>query len=96
LEGNRQTRCSADGTWSSEPVTCTILTCTDPEVEIANSQSVGDCSSVTYGSSCLLNCSSGYSVSGDGEHVCDDVNDEGTLVKWRSVGGEFACIAIGK
>ena len=69
-----------------------VLTCNDPEVEIANSQSVGDCSSVTYGSSCLLNCSSGYSVSGNGEHVCDDVNDEGTAVKWRSVGG-FACVA---
>ncbi|XP_065899767.1 CUB and sushi domain-containing protein 1-like [Dysidea avara] len=94
LEGNRQTRCSADGTWSSEPVTCTILTCNDPEVEITKSQSVGDCSSVTYGSSCLLNCSSGYSVSGNGEHVCDDVNDEGTSVKWRSLGGDFACFAI--
>ena len=96
LEGNRQTRCSADGTWSSEPVTCTILTCNDPEVEITNSQSVGDCSSVTYGSSCLLNCSSGYNVSGNGEHVCDDVNDEGTSVKWRSVGGEFVCVAACK
>jgi len=96
LEGNRQTRCSADGTWSSEPVTCTILTCNDPEVEIANSQSVGDCSSVTYGSSCSLNCSSDYIVSGNGEHVCDDVNDEGTSVKWRSVGGEFACVAACK
>jgi len=96
LEGNRQTRCNADGTWSSEPVTCTILTCNDTEVEIANSQSVGDCSNVTYGSSCLLNCSNGYSVSGNGEHVCDDVNDEGTSVKWRSVGGEFACVAISK
>ncbi|XP_065899762.1 sushi, von Willebrand factor type A, EGF and pentraxin domain-containing protein 1-like isoform X2 [Dysidea avara] len=94
LEGNRQTRCSADGTWSSEPVTCTILTCNDPEVEITNSQSVGDCSSVTYGSSCLLNCSSGYNVSGNGEHVCDDVNDEGTSVKWRSVGGHFVCVVI--
>ncbi|XP_065899833.1 uncharacterized protein [Dysidea avara] len=91
LEGNRQTRCSADGTWSSEPVTCTILTCNDPEVEITNSQSVGDCN-ITYGSSCLLGCSSGYSVSGNGEHVCDDVNDEGTSVKWRSV-GDFACVA---
>jgi len=93
LEGNRQTRCSADGAWSSEPVTCTILTCNDPEVEVANSQSVDDCSSVTYGSSCLLNCSSGYSASGNGEYVCDDVNDEGTSVKWKSVGGEFACFA---
>ena len=25
MEGNRQTRCSADGTWSSEPVTCTTI-----------------------------------------------------------------------
>ena len=95
LEGNRQTRCSADGTWSSEPVTCTILKCNDPEVEIANSQSVGVCN-VTYGSSCSLNCSSGFSVSGNGEHVCDDVNDEGTSVKWRSVGEAFSCVAAGK
>ena len=95
LEGNRQTRCNADGTWSSEPVTCTILKCNDPEVEIANSQSVGVCN-VTYDSICSLNCSSGFSVSGDGEHVCDDVNDEGTLVKWRSVGGAFSCVAAGK
>ena len=91
LEGNRQTRCRADGTWGSEPVTCTILKCNDPEVEIANSQSVGVCN-VTYGSRCSLNCSSGFSVSGNGEHVCDDVNDEGTLVKWRSVGNNFICI----
>ena len=90
LEGNRQTRCRADGTWSSEPVTCTILKCIDPEVEIANSQSVGVCN-VTYGSRCSLNCSSGFNnVSGNGEHVCDDVNDEGTLVKWRNVDG-FNC-----
>ena len=95
LEGNRQTRCNADGTWSSEPMTCTILKCNDPEVEIANSQSVGVCD-VTYGSSCSLNCSSGFSVSGNGEHVCDDVNDEGTSVKWRSVGGAFSCVAAGK
>ena len=97
LEGNRQTRCSIDGTWSSEPVTCTILKCNDPEVEIANSQSVGVCN-VTYGSNCSLNCSSGYSVSGNGEHVCDDVNDEvtSTSVKWRSVGGAFSCIDAGK
>ena len=94
LEGNRQTMCRADGTWSSEPVTCTILKCNDPEVEIANSQSVGVCN-VTYGSSCSLNCSSGFSVSGNGEHVCDDVNDEGTSVKWRSVGGTFGCVATG-
>ena len=93
LEGNRQTKCTADGTWSSEPVTCTILKCNDPEVEKANSQSVGVCN-VTYGSSCSLNCSSGFSVSGDGEHVCDDVNDEGTLVKWRNTGGAtFTCVS---
>ena len=97
LEGNRQTNCTADGTWSSEPVTCIILKCNDPEVEIANSQSVGVCN-VTYGSSCSLslNCSSGFNVSGNGEHVCDDVNDEGTAVKWRSVGGAFSCVAAGK
>ena len=95
LEGNRQTRCNGDGTWSSEPVTCTILKCNDPEVEIANSQSVGVCN-VTYGSSCSLNCSSGFSVSGNGEHVCDDVNDEGTSVKWRSVGGAFSCVDAGE
>ena len=95
LDGNRQTRCRADGTWSSEPVTCTILKCNDPEVEIANSQSVGVCN-VTYGSSCSLNCSSGFSVSSNGEHVCDDMNDEGTLVKWRSVGGAFSCSSAGE
>ena len=95
LEGNRQTRCSADGTWSSEPVTCTILKCNDPEVEIANSQSVGVCN-VTYGSSCSLNCSSGFSVSGNGEHVCDDVNDEGTSVMWRNIGSGFNCVPVGK
>ena len=90
LVGNRQTRCDADGTWSSEPVTCIILKCNDPEVEIANSQSVGACN-VTFGSSCSLNCSSGFSASGNGEHVCDDVNDEGTLVKWRNAGEAFIC-----
>ena len=95
LEGNRRIRCRADGTRSSEPVTCTILKCNDPEVEIANSQSVGVCN-VTYGSSCSLNCSSGFSVSGNGEHVCDDVNDEGTSVKWRSLGGAFSCVPTGK
>ena len=88
LEGNRQTRCNADGTWSSEPVTCTILRCNDPEVEIANSQSVG-VYNVTYGSICSLNCLSGFTASGNSEHVCDDVNDE---MKWRSVGGNFTCI----
>ena len=91
LEGNKQTRCRADGTWSSEPVTCTILKCNDPELEIANSQSIGDCD-VTYGSSCSLDCSSGFSVSGNGEHVCDGVNDEGTSVKWRTTGNSFNCI----
>ena len=90
LEGNRQTRCSADGTWSSEPVTCIILTCNDPEVEITNSQSVGDCSSMTYGSSCLLNCSSGYTASGSGMLVCD-MNDEG-MMKWKSVTESFGCV----
>ena len=50
---------------------------------------------MTYGSSCSLNCSSGFSVSGNGEHVCDDVNDEGTSVKWRSIGGAFRCVATG-
>ena len=64
-------------------------------MEIANSQSVGVCN-VTYGSSCSINCSSGFSVSGNGEHVCDDVNDEGTSVNWRSVGGAFNCVAVGK
>ena len=63
-------------------MTCTILRCNDPEVEIANSQSVGACN-VTYGSGCSLNCSSGFSVSGNSEHVYDDVNDEGTVVKWE-------------
>jgi len=95
LNGSKQPRCTADGTWSSKPVTCTILTCNDPEVEIANSQSVGDCN-MTYSSRCLLNCSSGYIASGNGEHVCDDVNDEGTSVKWRSVGSSFFCTRSGE
>ena len=93
LEGNRQTRCRANGTWSSEPVTCTILKCNDPEVEITNSQSVDVCN-VTYGSNCSLNCSSGFSANVNGEHVCDDVNDEGTSVKWRSIRGSFTCTQI--
>ena len=76
-------------------MTCTILKCNDPEVEIANSQSVGICS-VTYGSSCSLNCPNGFNVSGNGEHVCDDMNDEGTLVKWRNVGRFFNYSSIGK
>ena len=74
-------------------MTCTILKCNDPEVEIANSQSVGVCN-VTYGSSCSLDCSSGFSAKGNGEHVCDEMNDEGTLVKWRSIRGSFTCIQI--
>ena len=91
LVGDRQTRCTADETWSNEPVTCTALKCNDPEVEITSSQLVGICN-VTYGSSCLLHCSSGFSASGNGEHVCDDVNDDGTSVKWRNVGSKFTCI----
>ena len=59
-------------------------------VEISNSQSLGDCN-MTYGSRCFLNCSSGYRVSGNGEHVCD-MNNEGT-VKWKSVGESFICVA---
>jgi len=78
-----------------EPVTCTILKCNDPEVEITNSQSVGVCN-VTFGSSCSVTCSNGFSVSGNGEHVCDDVNDEGTSVKWKSVGETFSCVDSGK
>ena len=74
-------------------MTCTILKCNDPEVEIANSQSVDVCN-VTYDSSCSLNCSSGFSVSGNGEH--DDVNDEGTAVKWRSIKDTFSCVNNGK
>ena len=88
-------QCLSDGTWSSEPVTCIILKCNDPELEIANSQSVSICN-VTYGSSCSLSCSSGFSASSNGEHVCDDVNDEGTSVKWRSVGGSFTCVNNGE
>ena len=90
LEGDRQTRCNADGTWSSDPVICTPLKCNDPKVEIANIHLVDECH-VTYGSSCLLHCSSGFSVSGNGEHFCD-VNDDGTSVKWKSIGGKFTCI----
>ena len=90
LEGNRQTRCSADGTWSSEPVTCTMSSCNDPEVEIANSQSVGGCSSMTYRSNCSMNCLSGYTASGNGMLVCD-MNDDG-MMKWRSVTKSFDCV----
>ena len=76
-------------------MTCTILRCNVPEVEIANSQSFGVCD-VTYGSRCSLNCLNGFSASGNGEHVCDDVNDGETSVKWRSVGGSFTCINNGE
>ena len=89
LSGNSQPTCTADGTWSSEPVICTILTCNDPEMEITSSQSVGVCN-MTYGSRCSLNCSSGFTTRGDGEHVCDDVNGVAT---WTSIGGEFRCVA---
>ena len=78
-------------------MSCTILQCNDPEVEIANSQPMeSDVCNMTYGSSCSLNCSSGFSASSNGEHVCDDVNDEGTSVKWRSIGGSFTCINNGE
>jgi len=79
----------------NEPVTCTILKCNDPKVEIAKSQSIGVCN-VTYGSSCSVTCSNGFSVSDNGEHVCDDVNDEGTSVGWRSLGRAFSCISAAK
>ena len=91
LEGNRQTKCNADGTWSSKPVTCTILKCNDLEVEIANSKSVGNCN-LSYGSKCLLNYSSGFSASGTNEYVCDNVNDERISVKWRSIGSNLTCV----
>ena len=92
MTGSSSRQCVSNGSWSGDPVTCTILKCNDPEVEIANSQSVGVCN-VTYGSSCSLNCSSGFTASGNGEHVCD-VNDEDTSVKWRGVGGSsFTCIS---
>ena len=47
MEGNRQTRCTTDGTWTSKLMTCAILNCNDSEVEIANSQLVSACN-VTY------------------------------------------------
>ena len=94
MEDNRQIRCRVDGTWSSNPATCTILECNDPEEEIPNSH--GICNNRTYGSSCLLDCLRGFSASGNGELVCDDVNDEGNSVKWRSVEGSFNCVAVGK
>jgi len=88
LNGNPQPSCTVNGTWSSEPVTCAILMCNDPAVEISNSQSVDVCN-MTYGSRCLLNCSNGFTVSGDGEYMCDDVNGVAT---WISIGKEFSCI----
>jgi len=92
LEGDRQTRCNADGTWSSEPVTCTILKCNDPDLEITNSKSSSACN-VTYGSSCSLSCLSGFKPkdSDNGKLICD-VDDEGTSVKWKVVGGTFSCV----
>ena len=73
-------------------MTCIILKCNDPEVEIANSQSVGVCN-VTYGSKFSLDCSSGFSIS-NGEHVCHDVNDEGTSVKWRMTRKNFPVLKM--
>ena len=50
---------------------------------------------MTYDSRCLLNCSTGYSSScGDGEHVCDHVSSDGTLIMWRSAEGKFKCVSI--
>ena len=90
LTGSSSRQCLANRSWSGEPVTCNILRCSDPEVEITNSQSVGNCD-LTYGSRCLLNCLSGFTTSGNNELVCDDVNEEGTSVKWRSLGDDFTC-----
>ena len=42
---------------------------------------------------CALQCEEGFNGSGDPSHVCDV---EGTSVKWRSVGGNFDCVSIGK
>ena len=90
LNGNTQPSCTANGTWSSEPVTCTILTCNDPEMEITNSQSVDVCN-MTYGSRCSLSCSNGFITGGDGELMCDDVNG---IAMWTRIGGgEFSCMA---
>ena len=91
LKGNSQTRCRSDGTWSSEPVNCTILKCSDPVTEIANSQLIGTCN-MTYGSSCSLGCLKGFNNSGNSELVCDDVSGERTSVKWRSTIGNFTCV----
>ena len=96
LEGDKHTTCDTDGTWSNELAICTILKCEDPKVEIANSQSIGECN-MTYGSSCSLVCSSGFRSSGVdvGSLLCD-VNDEGTAVTWKIAGGGFSCINSSK
>ena len=97
LEGNRLTTCGADGTWSSEPASCTILQCiNDPKAEINNSQSVGECN-MTYGSSCSLICLSGFRSSGSdvGRLVCN-MDDEDTAVKWKITGGNFSCADTSK
>ena len=91
LTGSSSRQCLPNRSWSGEPVTCSILKCNNPEVEIANSQSVGNCD-LTYGSKCLLNCSSGFSASGTNEYVCDDANDERISVKWRSIGSDLTCV----
>ena len=93
IYGEEETTCAADGTWSSNPVRCTIQQCSDPTMLIENSQVFGACS-MDYNSRCSLNCSSGYSasdISGNGEYVCD-VNDEGTAVEWKSTGGALSCV----
>ena len=91
LTGSSSRQCLSNGSWSGEPVTCNILKCNNPEVEIANSQSLGNCDLI-YGSKCLLNCSSGFGASGTNEYVCDDVNDERISVKWRSIGSDLTCV----
>ena len=90
LTGSSTRQCLSNRSWSGEPVICNILRCSDPQEEITNSQSVGNCD-LTYGSRCLLNCLSGFTASGSNELVCDDVNEEGTSVKWRSLGDDFTC-----
>ena len=91
LTGSVSRQCLSNGSWSGEPVTCNILRCSDPGLEIVNSQLVGMCD-LSYGSRCLLNCLNGFNSNGSGEHMCDDVNEEGTLVKWRSIGSSFTCV----
>ena len=96
LEGDRQRRCGANGTWNSEPVTCVILNCKNPTLEITNSQIVGVCN-VTYGSNCTLNCSSDFRSKGNdnGKLVCK-VDDEEMLAKWELVEGTFSCTDASK